>query len=174
MDEFVDDPPVERRLGDRLRERGDTVAVAETATGGLVTALLTGPAGASDYLDRAWVPYAYDVLREQLAVSRETLDDHGAVSAPTVREMAQAARDRARADWGVGVAAIAGPSGGVKGRPVGTAFVGIAEAAPWESGDSATAVEQYSFDGDRRAVREQVARAALRELEARLRESSVG
>lgn len=168
MDDFAADPPVEARLGDRLRERGETVAVAETATGGLVAALLTAPAGASDYLDRGWVPYAYDALREELAVTRETLDEHGAVSAPAVREMARAARDRARADWGIGVAAIAGPTGGKDGRPVGTAFVGIAEAAPWESGDSQATVERYEFDGDREAVRERVARQALRDLQSAL------
>lgn len=170
MDDFAADPPVETRLGDRLRERADTVAVAETATGGLVTALLTRPPGASDYLDRGWVPYAYDSLREELAVARETLDDHGAVSAPVVRELARAARDRARADWGIGVAAIAGPTGGTEERPVGTAFVGIAEAAPWESGKSKATVERYAFDGDRAAVREQVARQALRDLHAALGE----
>ena len=164
MDDFAADPPVETRLGDRLRERGDTVAVAETATGGLVTALLTRPPGASDYLDRGWVPYAYDSLREELAVPRETLDDHGAVSAPTVEAMARAARDRARTDWGLATAAIAGPGGGTEDRPVGTAFVGVAEAAPWESGESGATVERYTFEGSRDAVREQVVRQALRDL----------
>lgn len=174
MDDFAAETPIERRLGEHLRARDETVAVAETATGGLVTTLLTATPGASDYLDRAWVPYAYDSLREQLAVSRETLDDHGAVSAPTTREMAQAARDRARADWGLAVAAIAGPSGGSEDRPTGTAFVGIAEAAPWESGESQVIVERYNFDGDRPAVREQVARQALHDLASILREDSAG
>lgn len=174
MDDFAAETPIERRVGERLRDGGETVAVAETATGGLVTTLLTAPPGASDYLDRTWVPYGYDSLREQLAVSRETLDDHGAVSAPAVREMARAARDRARADVGLGVAAIAGPSGGSEDRPTGTAFVGIAEAAPWGSGESETIVDRYTFDGDRPAVREQVARQALQDLESILREESVG
>lgn len=168
MDEFADDPPVERRVGERLREREETVAVAEAATGGLVTTLLTGPPGASDYLDRAWVPYAYDALREQLAVSRETLDEHGAVSGPTVEEMARAARDRARTDWGIGVAAIAGPAGESQTRPVGTAFAGIARAAPWGSEASTTRVQRYIFDGDRGEVREQVARETLDDLLAAL------
>jgi nicotinamide-nucleotide amidase len=164
MDAFADDPPVERRVARALREAGDTVAVAETATGGLVGALLTAPPGASDYFDRAYVTYAYDSLREELAVARETLDEHGAVSGPAVREMAQAARDRTRSDWGVATAAVAGPSGGTEDRPVGTAFVGVAEAAPWESGASGVTVERYEFDGDRAAVRERVARQALGDL----------
>ncbi|MFC7132062.1 MULTISPECIES: CinA family protein [Salinibaculum] len=164
MDDDADDPPIERRVGDALREAGETVAVAEAATGGLVTALLTAPPGASAYLDRGYVTYAYDSLREELAVPRETLDEYGAVSAPTVEAMARAARDRARTDWGLATAAIAGPGGGSDERPVGTAFVGVAEAAPWESGESGATVERYTFEGSRDAVREQVVRQALRDL----------
>ncbi|WP_302082350.1 CinA family protein [Salinibaculum rarum] len=158
--------PVEERVADTLRDADATVAVAEAATGGLVATLLTTPPGASDYFDRAYVTYAYDALREELAVSRETLDEHGAVSAPTVREMAQAARDRARTDFGVATAAVAGPGGGTDERPVGTVFVAVASAAPWESGDSTTTVERYTVDGDRDGVREQAARQALRDLAA--------
>lgn len=164
MDEYAEDPPIEKRVGDTLREAGETVAVAEAATGGLVGALLTAPPGASDYFDRAYVTYAYDSLREELAVARETLDEHGAVSDPAVREMARAARDRTRTDWGVATAAIAGPGGGTDDRPVGTAFVAVASAAPWGSGASGTSVRRYEFDGDRAAVREQVARQALSDL----------
>jgi len=166
MDEFADVPPVEERLGDLLRERGDTVAVAEGCTGGLTAALLTRPPGASEYLDRAKVPYDYDALREVFAVSRETLDAHGAVSDPAVRELAQAARDTADATWGVATAGIAGPSGGSAEIAVGTGFVGVAHAAPWGSGDSETTVARYEFDGGRDAVRERLARQALIDLEA--------
>jgi nicotinamide-nucleotide amidase len=160
------DRPIEKRVADALRRTDGTVAVAEAATGGLVVALLTAPPGASDYLDRGYVTYAYDSLRETLAVSRETLDTHGAVSGPTVREMARAARDRARTDWGVATAAIAGPSGGTPDRPVGTAFVAVAEAAPWETGQSAASATRYQFDGSRGEVRERAARQALRDLHA--------
>lgn len=151
-------------VADTLRDADATVAVAEAATGGLVATLLTVPPGASDYFDRAYVTYAYDSLREELAVSRETLDEHGAVSAPTVREMARAARDRARTDFGVATAAVAGPGGGADERPVGTVFVAVASAAPWGSENSKTVVERYTVDGDRAAVREQAARQALRDL----------
>jgi len=164
MGNDADDPPIERRVGDALLTADETVAVAEAATGGLITALLTAPPGASSYLDRGYVTYAYDSLREELAVPRETLDEHGAVSGPTVEAMARAARDRARTDWGVGAAAVAGPGGGTDERPVGTAFVAVAEAAPWESGDSSASVERYRFEGSRDAVREQVVRQALRDL----------
>lgn len=168
MDDHAANPPIETILGETLREAGATVAVAEGATGGLVTALLTAPPGASDYLDRGYVTYGYDSLREVLGVSRETLDASGAVSAPTAREMARAARDRSRTDWGLATAAIAGPEGGTADRPVGTAFVAVAEAAPWESGESNASVQRYEFAGSRAAVRERVARQALRDLHAAL------
>ncbi|MFB6140728.1 MAG: CinA family protein [Halosimplex sp.] len=170
MDEFADDPPVERRVGELLGERDESVAVAETCTGGLVGALLTSVPGASDYLDRAVVPYDYDALRTTLAVARETLDEHGAVSEPVTRELARAARDTADATWGVATAGVAGPGGGTEDKPVGTGFVGVAYAAPWESGDSTATVSRYEFDGDRGAVRERLARRALRDLETAARE----
>ncbi len=170
MDAHAADPPTDETVGEALREAGETVAVAEGATGGLVAALLTRPPGASEYLDRGYVTYGYDSLREVLAVSRETLDESGAVSAPVVREMARAARDRTRTDWGLATAAIAGPEGGKDDRPVGTAFVAVAEAAPWESGDSDAVARRYEFDGSRADVRERVARQALTDLRGAVEE----
>jgi len=165
MDAHAEDPPVEKRVGEALRAAGETVAVAEAATGGLVGALLTAPPGASDYLDRSYVTYSYDSLREVLAVPRETLDEHGAVSEPTVAAMARATRDRTRADWGLAVAGIAGPGGGSADRPVGSCLVGVARAAPWESGDSETTTKRRLLEGDTRADRrERFARQALRAL----------
>ena len=166
MDEHGVDDPIEQRVAEELRDAAATVAVAEAATGGLVATLLTAPPGASEYFDRGYVTYAYDALREELAVARETLDEHGAVSGPTVAEMARAARDRARTDYGVATAAVAGPGGGTATRPVGTVFVGVASAAPWGSESSGVTVERYEFDGDRSAVREQAARRALCDLSA--------
>ena len=164
MHEFASDPPVEERVGDLLRDRGETVAVAEGSTGGLVGALLTGVPGSSDYLDRVLVPYDYDALRDLLAVPRETLDDHGAVSEPTVRAAARGVRDTADATWGVATAGVAGPDGGSAETPVGTGVVGVAYAAPWGSGDSTYTVARYRFEGDRAAVRERLARRALGDL----------
>ena len=164
MHEFASDPPIEERVGDLLERRGETVAVAEGCTGGLTSALLTSVPGASDYLDRVVVPYDYDALRDLLAVSRETLDAHGAVSEPAVREVAQGIRDTADATWGVSTAGVAGPGGGSQDTPVGTVFVGVAYAAPWGSGESETTVARYTFDGDRAAVRERATRQALTDL----------
>ena len=166
MDQFAEDPPVEARVGDLLRERGETVAVAESCTGGLVGSLLTDVPGSSDYFDRSVATYSYDAKRDLLAVSREALDDHGAVSEPVAREMARGVRDTADTTWGVATTGVAGPGGGSAETPVGTVYVGVAYAAPWGSGDSTSSVARYEFDGDRLAVKERFARQALADLEA--------
>jgi nicotinamide-nucleotide amidase len=162
MREFAADPPVEERIGDALRETGATIAAAESATGGLIGSLLTDVPGSSDYFDRSVVTYSYDAKRDVLAVPREDLDEHGAVSEPVARAMARGVRDTADTTWGVATTGIAGPTGG-DGEPVGTVYVGVAYAGPWGSGESTTTVERYVFDGDRLAVKERFARQALRD-----------
>ncbi|KAB1186518.1 MULTISPECIES: CinA family protein [Haloferax] len=154
-------PEAEERVGDTLRDAGHTVAVAESCTGGLIGSLLTDVPGSSDYFDRSLVTYSYDAKRHELAVSRESLDEHGAVSEPVAGEMAAGVRDIADTTWGLATTGIAGPDGGLPGKPVGTVFVGIAFAAPWGSGDSYTRVERFEYDGSRTQVKEQIARGAL-------------
>lgn len=164
MRQFAADTPIERRVGEALADADETVAVAEGCTGGLVAALLTDVPGASGYLDRALVPYSYDSLRELLAVSRETLDEHGVVSAPVTREIARAVRDTAKTTWGVATTGVAGPGGGSDETPVGTVFVAVAFAGEWGTGTSDATVERYELDGDRHGIREQAARRALSDL----------
>ncbi|UVE48918.1 CinA family protein [Haloferax larsenii] len=166
MREFASDPPEEERVGDALRDAGHTVATAESCTGGLIGSLLTDVPGSSDYFDRSLVTYSYDAKRHELAVSREALDEDGAVSEAVAREMAAGVRDVVDTTWGVATTGIAGPEGGLPGKPVGTVFVGIAYAAPWGSGDSYTRVERFEYDGSRTQVKEQIARGALRMLAA--------
>jgi len=158
------DDAVERRLGRRLRERGETLAVAESLTGGLVGSLLTDVPGSSDYFDRSVVAYSNDAKLDALGVSRESLDASGAVSAPVAREMARGVRDDAEATWGVSTTGIAGPDGGTEGKPVGLVFVGVAYAAPWGTEDSFVRAERRVVDGDRWAVKAESARWALRLL----------
>ena len=129
---------VEARLGDRLRETGADLATAESCTGGLVASLLTDVPGSSDYFDRGVVTYAYDAKRELLGVTREALDEHGAVSEVVARQMARRVRDVSGTTWGLSVTGIAGPSGGTPDKPVGTVY-----------------------DGDRAAVKAEAARGAL-------------
>ncbi|PSP84335.1 CinA family protein [Halobacteriales archaeon QS_1_68_17] len=170
MRQFADDPPIEERLGELLRERGEALAVAESCTGGLVGSLVTDVPGSSDYFDRSLVTYAYDAKREALAVSREALDERGAVSAPVAREMARGVRDVADVTWGLSTTGVAGPTGGTEETPVGTVYVGVAYAADWGTGASRATVERHEFDGSRREIKERIARGALRDLAAAVRE----
>ncbi|WP_227354963.1 CinA family protein [Haladaptatus salinisoli] len=169
MDEFADDTPVEKRLGDALRDAGATVATAESCTGGLIGSLLTDVPGSSDYFDRGFVTYSYDAKMEHLGVDRETLDEHGAVSEPVARQMARGVRDVAGATWGVATTGIAGPTGGTEEKPVGTVFVAVAHADEWGSGGSYSTVERYEFDGTRREIKTKIARRALEDLLSELR-----
>jgi nicotinamide-nucleotide amidase len=164
MREFAEDPPIEERVGDALREAGATIAVAESCTGGLIGSLLTDVPGSSDYFDRSLVTYSYDAKLTALAVPREALDDHGAVSEPVALAMARGVRDVSGATWGVATTGIAGPGGGSDEKPVGTVFVGLAHRGEWASGDSWGRVARYEFDGDRLAIKERIARRALEDL----------
>jgi len=164
MREFAGHPPVEKRVGEALRAAEATVTTAESCTGGLVGSLLTDVSGSSDYFDRALVAYSYDAKLELLGVARETLDEHGAVSEPVARQMARGARDTAGTTWGVATTGIAGPTGGSDEKPVGTVYVAVAYRGEWGTGKSETTVDRYEFDGDRRQVKEQIARRALADL----------
>jgi nicotinamide-nucleotide amidase len=156
-----DELAVEARIGNRLRNAGHTIAVAESLTGGLVGSLLTDVPGSSDYFDRGMVTYSNEAKLTDLAVDRETLDRHGAVSAPVAREMAQGVRDVAGTTWGVATTGIAGPTGGTAAKPVGLVFVGVAYAGEWGSGASFSRARRYKFDGDREAVKQASAKQAL-------------
>lgn len=161
MDEFAGEQPVEEELAAVLRDSGGSLAIAEGCTGGLVTALVTRVPGASDYLERGVVPYSYNSNRTLLGVTRETLDHHGVVSGPVAEELAQRIRDTADATWGLSTTGIAGPGGGTRDRPIGTTYIGVAYAGPWESETSYSSWRHRDFSGDRDEIREQMARAAL-------------
>ncbi len=165
-----DDRPPEVVLGQRLADRGETLATAESLTGGLIGSRVTDVPGASDYFDRGFVTYAYDAKRTELGVGRETLDAHGAVSAPVAREMAAGARDGADVTWGLSATGIAGPGGGRDGKPVGLVYVGVAYAAPWGTNESFTRSARYVLDGDRAVIKSGSVDRALAELLSALRD----
>lgn len=155
---------IERRVGDALRERGDTLAIAESCTGGLVGSRLTDVPGSSAYFDRSLVTYSYEAKQQLLAVTRETLDEHGAVSEPVALEMARGVRDTAQTEWGVATTGVAGPTGGTEATPVGTVYIAVAHAAPWETGQSDSQVSRHEFDGSRTEIKSRIAEQALTEL----------
>jgi len=143
-----------RAVGGRLRRRGLTIATAESCTGGLLGHAITEIAGSSEYYLGGVVAYSNALKLSLLGVSEATLARDGAVSRQTALEMARGARDRLGADVGIGTTGIAGPGGATPGKPVGLVCVAI--TAPND-----TIVHSWHFAGDRSAIKEQTAVAAL-------------
>jgi len=150
------------RVGDSLRETETMVSVAESSTGGLVCSRLTDVPGSSDYLDRGVVSYSNAAKVEVLGVDSETLDEHGAVSAQTAREMATGVRELGNTAWGVSTTGVAGPGGGTPHTPVGTVYIGVAHGEGETS--SVVSVGCYEFDATRQECKRQFTRQALADL----------
>jgi nicotinamide-nucleotide amidase len=123
-----DDDDIESVVIRIMTENRLTLAVAESCTGGLVCHRLTNVPGASAVLKAGYITYSNEAKQTMLGVQPETLDTHGAVSEAVVLEMAAGARARAGADFGISVSGIAGPSGGTRDKPVGTVWMGLADA----------------------------------------------
>lgn len=133
---------------------GKTLATAESCTGGMIGQLLTAVPGASSVYKGSVVSYCNEIKHRLLGVEEQTLNEHGAVSAPVACAMALGARKLLDADVAVSVTGLAGPGGDDFGNPVGTVFIGYSDKA-------VTLAEEYHFSGDRDAVRAQAAEAAL-------------
>jgi nicotinamide-nucleotide amidase len=134
-------------VGRLLKERRRTLALAESCTGGLVSALLTDVPGSSAYFVGTVVSYSDSSKEAVLGVDPETLRRHGAVSEETAREMARGALDRFGSDLAASVTGIAGPDGGTPEKPAGTVFFAIADRAGREE------ARRRFFGGDREMVR---------------------
>ena len=140
---------LEATVGQLLASRKETVAVAESCTGGLISHLLTNEPGSSDYFLLSTVTYANQAKIGVLGVSEATLAAHGAVSEETVREMAAGVRRLSGATYGIATSGIAGPGGGTPEKPIGTLCVGISSC---EATDSAI----YRFSFDNRGMNKQI------------------
>jgi len=148
-------------LLDACRVRGWHLATAESCTGGLIAATLTAVAGSSDVVDRGFVTYSNDAKLEVLGVPDVMLAEHGAVSEPVTRAMAEAALARSRANLAISVTGVAGPGGGSPEKPVGLVWFAVAQLGkPLHS-------ERVIFPGDRTAIREAAVAHALALLRAR-------
>jgi nicotinamide-nucleotide amidase len=121
------DDPLEVALGKTLREKKLTLSIAESCTGGYVSHLITSVPGSSDYFLGSIIPYGYDVKMRQLGVKPETLELHGAVSEPTIIEMANLVRAKFNTDIGVATSGIAGPGGATPEKPVGTVWIAFSD-----------------------------------------------
>jgi nicotinamide-nucleotide amidase len=124
----VDDDSLASVVLELLRQRGQTLAVAESCTGGGLGAALAAVPGASDVFVGGVIAYANAVKQGVLGVSAELLETHGAVSDPVAQAMAQGARRVTGADWALAITGVAGPGGGTEQKPVG--LVHIAAAGP--------------------------------------------
>ncbi|WP_372932359.1 competence/damage-inducible protein A [Mariniphaga sediminis] len=128
--------------GQLLREKGLTLAVAESCTGGYISHLITSVPGSSEYFRGGVTAYSNEVKKSLLGVSELTLQNYGAVSSEVVREMALGVRKKLGADFAVATSGIAGPTGGTEEKPVGTVWIAIA-------GPENTITEKFIF-GDNR------------------------
>jgi nicotinamide-nucleotide amidase len=153
-----DEDTLEVVVGRLLLERGLTVSMAESCTGGLVGHRLTNVAGSSRYVERGVVVYSNRAKEELLGVPSDLLRVHGAVSAPVAEAMAAGICRISGSACGLAVTGIAGPDGGTPAKPVGTVF--IAAAAPGGDGPRIE-VRRFRFPGGREAVKWQSSQAAL-------------
>jgi nicotinamide-nucleotide amidase len=119
--------PLEVVLGRTLRERKLTLSIAESCTGGYLSHLITSVPGSSDYFLGSMIPYAYDIKMRQLGVKPETLEKFGAVSEPTIIEMANIVRAKFNTDIGVATSGIAGPGGATPEKPVGLVWIAYSD-----------------------------------------------
>jgi nicotinamide-nucleotide amidase len=150
----TDGRSLEEVVGQLLRERGWRIGVAESCTGGLISARLTDVAGSSDYVGFNAVCYSNAAKTEVLGVPAALIGAHGAVSEPVALAMADGIRGRASCELGIGVTGIAGPAGGSDEKPVGTVVVGVTTA-------DARHVRTYRFPTGRARVRQFAAQMAL-------------
>ena len=149
-------------VGQLLRSREATVAVAESCTGGLINKMLTDFGGASVYVLGGVVSYADPVKVELLGVDPKTLEAHGAVSEPVAEQMAQGIAERTQADYGLSVTGIAGPEGGTEAKPVGTVWIGL-----WDR--EGACARMVRLPGRSRGwIREMAAKAALDQLRRKI------
>jgi PncC family amidohydrolase len=154
--------PLESLVGEQLRSRGLTLALAESCTGGLLGHRLTNVAGSSDYFVGGAVTYSYDAKERVLNVRHETLYDYGAVSEQTALEMARGARRLFHTDVALSVTGIAGPGGGMPGKPVGLTYIAL-------SARDHEACRRFVWDSDREGNKSHSVEAALTLLAEYLR-----
>jgi nicotinamide-nucleotide amidase len=149
-------------VGALLTDRNWRMATAESCTGGWIAKCCTDVAGSSDWFDRAYVAYSYGAKEQMLGVSHDDLLKYGAVSEEIARQMAVGAQEHSKVAVTVSATGIAGPGGGMPGKPVGLVHFGwCVEGLP-------TSCDAVVFEGDRNAVRQQTVLHALTGISVRL------
>lgn len=158
------DLPAEEQVYCLLREKGCTVCTAESCTGGLAAAKIVNNPGASEVFETGYITYANEAKERLLGVKHSTLEQYGAVSGQTAREMAEGAVRASGSRCSIVTTGIAGPDGGTPQKPVGLVYIGCCI-------DEKTTVREYRFQGSRSKIREEAAQAALELLAECLRKT---
>ena len=150
------------QLATLMTGRGQTLATAESCTGGMIAAACTDRAGSSAWFERGFVTYSNEAKQDSLGVASELIERHGAVSEPVVAAMLDGTLAHSPADWAIAVSGVAGPGGGSEDKPVGTVYIG------WGARSRPPEVVRYQFEGPRDEVRSQSVVAALVGLRERV------
>lgn len=145
---------LEKGIGELLRQKGLTVGTVESATGGLISHLLTGVPGSSDYFKGSVTAYANETKMDVIGVKAETLDRYGAVSPQVAEELALGGRKLLAVDICLSDTGIAGPGGATEGKPVGLFYLGMAHR-------DGVSTRKHEFRGDRIENKQSAAEAAL-------------
>jgi nicotinamide-nucleotide amidase len=154
----ADGESIAAAVGAILKDSGRTLATAESCTGGLLGRMIVDVNGSSVYYVGGWITYTNALKTSCLGVDETVLAEHGAVSEPVARAMAEGAAQHSGADEALGITGIAGPAGGSDDKPVGTVYIALARR------DGATAVRHFRFSGNRSDVRDRAANSALQML----------
>jgi nicotinamide-nucleotide amidase len=145
---------LEKTIGNLLREKGWTLSIAESCTGGLICDRITNISGSSDYFMGGMVTYSNESKAEHLGVPLSIIKRHGAVSPQVARRMAQGVRKAFHTTFGLSTTGVAGPTGGTKRSPIGRVFVGICDG-------KRTWVKKRDLKGSRREVKKKATEEAL-------------
>ena len=148
---------LEKVIGNLLRKKGLTLAVAESCTGGMLGEAITSIAGSSDYFKGGIISYSGELKEKLLGVPHDILQEFGEVSEPVARAMAEGACKKCNSDIGVGITGIAGPGGGSREKPVGLVYIALADG-------NRTTVQKYQLQRDRQTIRLRSTRRALNML----------
>jgi nicotinamide-nucleotide amidase len=139
---------LEKAIGDRLREKGWALSIAESCTGGLICDRITNISGSSDYFMGGMVTYSNASKAKHLGVPLDFIKKYGAVSSPVAKRMAQGVRKAFGTTFGLSTTGVAGPTGGTKRAPIGRVFIAIADGKK-------DFVKKLDLKGTRREIKEQ-------------------
>jgi PncC family amidohydrolase len=145
---------LEKLIGDLLREKGWTLSIAESCTGGLICDRITDVPGSSDYFEGGMVNYSNESKEKHLGVPLDDIERHGAVSSQVAKRMAQGVRETFRTTFGLSTTGVAGPTGGTKRSPIGRVFIGFTDGRR-------TWVKREDLKGGRREIKRKATEKGL-------------